>query len=35
MLYASTTSLLLIIGCVLFHYEALRFIGASATRPDH
>lgn len=32
MLYASTTSLLLIIGCVLFHYEALRFIGASAAR---
>lgn len=30
MLYACTTSLLLIIGCVLFHYEALRFIGAAA-----
>ncbi|MBC7163201.1 hypothetical protein [Immundisolibacter sp.] len=30
MLYACTTSLLLIVGCVLFHYEALRFIGAAA-----
>lgn len=32
MLYACTASLLLIIGCVLFHYEALRFIGAAAVR---
>lgn len=30
MLYACTTSLLLIVGCVLFHYEALRFIGTAA-----
>lgn len=34
MLYACTTSLLLIIGCVLFHYEALRFIGTSAVRVE-
>lgn len=30
MLYACTTSLLLIVGRVLFHYEALRHIGAAA-----
>lgn len=30
MLYACTASLLLIVGCVLFHYEALRFVGAAA-----
>lgn len=34
MLYACTTSLLLIIGCVTLHYEALRFIGASAARVE-
>jgi len=32
MLYSCTASALLIIGCVLFHYEALRFIGTAAVR---
>ncbi len=31
MFYACTASLLLIVGCVLFHYEALRLIGGAAT----
>lgn len=30
MFYACTASLLLIISCVLFHYEALRLIGGTA-----
>ena len=34
MLYACSTSLILIITCVLFHYEALRFIGTSAARVE-
>ncbi|GMU45402.1 MAG: hypothetical protein AMXMBFR26_01840 [Porticoccaceae bacterium] len=32
MIYTLVASLLLIVACVLFHYEALRFIGAIAAR---
>jgi len=34
MLYSCSTSLILIITCVLFHYEALRFIGTYAARVE-